>query len=119
MIAPSKWLWRNVLLMCGVLLLNFLTIVLYAVQLTIDNSSRISIAYGLYAIVSTIFALVAFGIVFKKAVAGTFGYDDLYILKIKSRTCKYLKVNLNFCYSWNGNVWLHIFGCGMCRAIRR
>jgi hypothetical protein len=90
MIPSSPYLWRIVFIMLGVLFLNVVSITFFAIL--IDPATfyaSILMLYIIYSIITSIFTLTTLGIVFKKAMNGTFGYDETNILIRKSQICEF------------------------------
>lgn len=91
MIPYSKNLWRNVLIMLGVLFLNIISISLFFILHNHNElKAPVLINFIMYSIFTLIFTLITLGVVFKKAMNGTFGYDEEQLLVKKSRICEFL-----------------------------
>ncbi|KAI6176053.1 hypothetical protein M3Y97_00757100 [Aphelenchoides bicaudatus] len=89
MIPFSKWLWRHVLFATGILVCHILLIVYFTFRTNqFETNSRVY--YALYLLLTSIFVLSTFSVVFKKAACSTFGYEQLDKLLLWFRVSAYL-----------------------------
>lgn len=102
MIPLNKWLWRYVLCAASIIVLNVFTIILFVFESSYLEIN-ILIACSFYIAFTSVSALSTFGVVFKKAINGSFGCDEPRTLGLKVQLCEFKRSKELFEFScWTG-----------------